>query len=65
MRPFFLCAHLDEYARNLSSINLDVVGQFDGRLQEKFLLNGIGHSFRRPGGKLRGLVYIDLRPQQD
>ncbi len=65
MRPFFLGAHLDEHAGNLSSINLDVVGQFDGGLQKEILLNGIGHSFRRPRGKLRGLVYINLRPQQD
>ena len=65
MWRLFLGAHFDEHAGNFASINLDVVGQFDGCFERKFVLDRVGDGFRRPRGELRGFVYVDLWAQQD
>ena len=65
MWRFFPRAHFDEHAGDFASINLDVVGQFDGCFERKFVLDRVGDGFRRPRGEPRGFVHVDLWPQQD
>src|SRR4029453_12189166 len=60
-----LRAHLNENARYLSSINLDVVRQLDRRLERKFLSNRVRYSTRCPRSDPRRFMDVDLRTQQD
>ena len=61
----FLRAHLNEYAGDLASIDVDVVGQLDGWLERKFLSNRVRHGSRRPRSEPGRFVDVDLRTQQD
>ena len=65
MWRFLLRAHLDEHARDLASVNFDVVWQLDLRVEGKFVLDDIGNNFGCPSGESGRIVYLDPGSQQD
>src|SRR5260370_41641399 len=65
MWRFLLRAHLDEHARNLAPMNLDIVWQFDGCFERKFVLDQLRNSFGYPRRESGGIVHVDPGLQQD
>ena len=65
VRRVFLRPHFYKHARHFLPIDINVIGRFNVRGQEKLFVDGVGNCFRCPRSESRRLTDFDLRPEKN
>ena len=65
VRRIFLGAHFYEHARDLASIELNVIWRFDGYAQRELFVDRARHRCRGPRREPRRFVDVDLGAEQN